>query len=119
MQTKTARSTHVFYVTDKGFAIPTIASIESLRRWNSAADIDVNVVLLGMTAAETSAFEGGGRIAATDSYLSTDRLEFFDKTRFNKTHVPYSTLARFLIPEFIDAAAENDILYIDGDTWFF
>jgi lipopolysaccharide biosynthesis glycosyltransferase len=114
-----ARSTHVFYVTDKGFAVPTIASIESLRRWNSAADIEINVVLLGMSTDEISAFmRTSDDLRVQIHTLSTDKLQFFDKTHFNKTHVPYSTLARFLIPEFIGFAADKDILYIDGDTWF-
>lgn len=113
------RSTEVFFLTDKGFAIPTVASIESLRRWDSASQIKVNVVLFGMDQEEVSAFlQSTDDLRVTVHILSADQLEFFDKEHFNKTHVPYSTLARFLIPQFAGKDANTDILYVDGDTWF-
>lgn len=118
-QNPARRSAEVFYSTDSGFAIPTIASIHSLRRWGSAATTDINVVLIGMNELEIDAFH-----QATDDLrvrihsLSAEDLAFFDRKNFNKTHVPYSTLARFLIPQFVRSREDTDILYIDGDTWF-
>jgi lipopolysaccharide biosynthesis glycosyltransferase len=113
------RPTEVFYSTDSGFAVPTIASIQSLRRWPSAALTDINVVLLGMNDREIATFQRAtSDLRVKVHTLSADDLAFFDKKNFNKTHVPYSTLARFLIPRFVGGGPDSDILYVDGDTWF-
>jgi lipopolysaccharide biosynthesis glycosyltransferase len=110
--------TRVFYTTDTGFAVPTIASIESLRRWSSADELRVSVVLLGMNQAETDAFERRSADLGIDLYgISAEALADFDNENFNLTHVPYTTLARFLIPQFIPENEVADILYLDGDTW--
>jgi lipopolysaccharide biosynthesis glycosyltransferase len=110
--------TRVFYTTDTGFAVPTLASIESLRRWTSANELRVSVVLLGMNAAETEAFERRSADLGIDTYgISAEALADFDNENFNQTHVPYTTLARFLIPQFIPPNEAAEILYLDGDTW--
>jgi len=113
------RTTEVFYTTDKGFAVPTIASIKSLRKWPSAKDLSINVVTLGMNDAEFDAFKGlSSDLNINLHAVSSERLSAFNDERFKRTHVPYSTLARFLIPAFVRNDESLDLLYIDGDTWF-
>ena len=114
-----ARIAKVFYTTDAGFAVPTLASIESLRRWPSGRAAAVSVVLLGMSEAQIDAFERRSADLNVELHcISAEALAEFDNENFHQTHVPYSTLARFLTPQFISKAELCDILYIDGDTWF-
>lgn len=113
------RSTEVFYTTDSGFAVPTLVSIASLRRWQSARNLTVNVLLLGMSSAEIRAFEElSADLAIKLHTIGIDVLSEFDNANFNRTHVPYSALARFLIPSFARRNEMSDVLYLDGDTWF-
>jgi lipopolysaccharide biosynthesis glycosyltransferase len=113
------RSTEVFYATDAGFAVPTLASIASLRRWPSAKNLAVNVLLLGMTEPQVAAFEERSADLSIKLHtLANERLADFNNKNFNQTHVPLTTLARFLIPEFNRDNELSDVLYVDGDTWF-
>ncbi|WJR81405.1 glycosyltransferase [Bradyrhizobium sp. NP1] len=113
------RSTEVFYTTDSGFVTPTLASIASLRRWHSSASLPINVVLLGMNEPQILAFqELAADLAVRVHEISKESLTEFDNENFNKTHVPYSALARFLIPSLARTDERSDILYVDGDTWF-
>jgi lipopolysaccharide biosynthesis glycosyltransferase len=113
------RNTEVFYTTDAGFAVPTIASIVSLRRWQPAKNLTINVVLLGMSEPQIVAFEKlSADLAIKLHQVSIETLADFDNENFNQTHVPYSTLARFLIPTFARNDGLSEILYVDGDTWF-
>jgi lipopolysaccharide biosynthesis glycosyltransferase len=112
------RTTEVFYITNAPFAVPTLVSVESLRRWKSAASLKINVVLLDMNKEQVEDF---GRLAQDLRIqihtLSTEALASFGNEKFNATHVPLATLARFLIPEFFENE-DIDILYVDGDTLF-
>lgn len=113
------RCTDVFYTTDAGFAVPTLASIVSLRRWPSARNLVINVLLLGMSSAEVEAFqELSADLAIKLHTIGVDVLSDFNNENFNRTHVPYSALARFLIPSFCKRDEISDLLYLDGDTWF-
>jgi|SRR5579871_178445 len=113
------RSIDVFYTTDAGFAVPTLASIASLRRWQSAKNIAIHVLLLGMSRAEISAFEElSADLAIRLHAIGIDVLSEFNNANFNRTHVPYSALARFLVPSFARMDDTLDLLYLDGDTWF-
>ncbi len=112
------RTTEVFYITNAPFVIPTLVSIESLRRWKSARNLQINLVLLDMNKHQVDDLSR----LAQDLHLQihslrTDALASFGNDKFNVTHVPLATLARFLIAEFFDEEG-TDILYVDGDTLF-
>lgn len=112
------RATEVFYITDAGFAVPTLVSIESLRRWRPARDLMINVVLLDMSQERVDAFAGLAQDLSLQIHsLRTDVLASLDNESFNATHVPLATVARFLISEFF-RNEDYDILYVDGDTLF-
>jgi lipopolysaccharide biosynthesis glycosyltransferase len=112
------RATEVFYITDAPFAVPTLLSIESLRRWQSASNLRINVVLLDMNQDRVDDFTRLAEDLCLQIHsLSTDALASLRNDRFNPTHVPLATLARFLIPEFF-GDEDDDILYVDGDTLF-
>jgi lipopolysaccharide biosynthesis glycosyltransferase len=112
------RITEVFYITDAGFAVPTLVSIESLRRWRPATDLRINVVLLDMDQERVDAFAGLAQDLSLKIHsLRTDALASLDNESFNPTHVPLATVARFLMPEFF-RDEDYDILYVDGDTLF-
>lgn len=112
------RTTEVFYITDAPFAIPTLISIESLRRWKSASNLPINVVLLDMNKDQVEDFSRLAQDLRLQIHsLSTDALAAFGNDKFNATHVPHATLARFLISEFF-RDQDADILYVDGDTLF-
>jgi lipopolysaccharide biosynthesis glycosyltransferase len=112
------RATEVFYITDAGFAVPTLVSIESLRRWRPPPSLRINVVLLDMSQERVDAFAGIAQDLSIQIHsLRTDALASLNDERFNPTHVPLATVARFLIPEFF-RNEDYDILYVDGDTLF-
>jgi lipopolysaccharide biosynthesis glycosyltransferase len=112
------RTTEVFYLTDAPFVVPTLVSIESLRRWKSASELNVNVVLLDMDEGRVDDFKRLAEDLRLQVHsLSTDALASFGNDKFNATHVPYATLARFLISNFF-CDQDADILYLDGDTLF-
>jgi lipopolysaccharide biosynthesis glycosyltransferase len=112
------RATEVFYITDAGFAVPTLVSIESLRRWRPPPNLRINVVLLDMSQERVDAFAGIAQDLSIQIHsLRTDALASLNDERFNPTHVPLATVARFLIPEFF-RSEDYDILYVDGDTLF-
>lgn len=112
------RATEVFYITDAGFAVPTLVSIESLRRWRPARNLRINVVLLDINQERVEAFADLAQDLSLQIHsLRTNALASLDNESFNPTHVPLATLARFLIPEFF-RNEDYDILYVDGDTLF-
>jgi lipopolysaccharide biosynthesis glycosyltransferase len=112
------RTTQVFYIADAPFVIPTLVSIESLRRWRSASDLRINVVLLDMDQDRVHDFIRLAQDLHIQIHsLRTDALASFGNDKFNVTHVPLATLARFLIPQFFHNE-DDDILYVDGDTLF-
>jgi lipopolysaccharide biosynthesis glycosyltransferase len=112
------RKTEVFYLTDAPFVVPTLVSIESLRRWPSAAGLKISVVLLDIGERPIDDFKRLSEDLQIDVHsLTSEALGSFATDKFNATHVPRATLARFLISEFFrDEGA--DILYLDGDTQF-
>lgn len=113
-----SRTTEVFYLTDSPFVVPTLISIESLRRWKSADKLPVNVVLLDMNEGQINDFKQLAHDLDVRAHsLSGEALRSFANEKFNATHVPTATLARFLISEFFNDE-DADILYIDGDTLF-
>jgi lipopolysaccharide biosynthesis glycosyltransferase len=112
------KPTEVFYITDAPFVVPTLVSIESLRRWKSAGDMKINVVLLDINERQVDDFRRLAEDLDLDVHsLSTDALATFGNEKFNATHVPHATLARFIIPQFF-RNEDADILYVDGDTLF-
>jgi lipopolysaccharide biosynthesis glycosyltransferase len=114
----TERATQVFYISDAPFAIPTLVSIESLRGWPSGRDLPINVVLLDMDERQIDDFASIARDLRIQIHsLSTGVLASLGNERFNRTHVPLATLARFLISDFFRDDADQ-ILYVDGDTLF-
>jgi len=112
------RATEVFYITNAPFAVPTLVSIESLRRWRPAGKLRINVVLLDMNQERVDDFSRLSEDLSLQIHsLRTDAIASLGNDRFNQTHVPLATLARFLIPEFF-RNEDGDILYVDGDTLF-
>jgi lipopolysaccharide biosynthesis glycosyltransferase len=112
------RTTEVFYVTDAPFVVPTLVSIESMRRWKSTRDLPINVVLLDMNESQINEVRQLAQDLQVRLHsLGTDALVAYGNEKFNATHVPHATLARFLISEFF-RNLDSDILYLDGDTFF-
>lgn len=107
----------VFYVTDLNFALPTLISAMGVRRWVPAEKADIRIVTIDVPEAM---LEGLRRFCEPHGLkidvMDAGRFSNFDVARFNKTHVPISTLGRFFM---LDCVAETyeHIVYIDGDTW--
>ena len=113
------RQVQIFYTTDPGFAVPTLASIQSIRKWPSAKNTIINIILVGMTSEQVDVFASLAKDLDVKIHtLGLETLAGFNNENFNKTHVPFTALARFRIADFIGDQSEIDILYIDGDTWF-
>jgi len=114
----TERATQVFYISDAPFAIPTLVSIESLRRWPSGRELPVNVVLLDMDERQRDDFASIASDLRIQIYsLTTAALASLGDERFNRTPVPLGALGRFLIADFFQKE-DDSILYVDGATLF-
>jgi lipopolysaccharide biosynthesis glycosyltransferase len=107
----------IFFVTDLGFAIPTIASALEIRKTVAADRADVRIVTTDIAADTVQRM----RDFLAPYGIHTDILDpahcpAFDHRLFNKTHVPPSAIGRFFM---LDAVPDiyDRILYLDGDTW--
>ena len=112
-----ARRRGIFFVTDPGFALPTIVSALEIRKKVPTGYGDVKIVTTAIpddTVARMRTFlEPRG--------IHTDILDpacysAFDQNQFNKTHVPVSAIGRFFMMDAVPDIYDR-ILYLDGDTW--
>jgi lipopolysaccharide biosynthesis glycosyltransferase len=116
--TERKATTLVFYTTDLGFAVPTLISVRSLRKWS---DVDIHIITLGFSDEQHDAYlKLSEPLKVSVHRMDKYWTDAFDRPEFNATHVPPSALARFYIPEFIrsEEIDQSDVLYVDGDTWF-
>lgn len=107
----------IFFVTDLGFALPTLACALEVRKKVPRNRADIRIVTTDLPVRTF------GRIAefAAPHGIELNNLPWpsfteFDHGAFHKTHVPMSSLARFFM---LDAVPDiyDRILYLDGDTW--
>jgi lipopolysaccharide biosynthesis glycosyltransferase len=115
--TAPARRQAVFFVTDLGFALPTLASALEVRRKIPKNRGDIRVVTTGLpldTVRRLRDFAAprGVHVDILDPALYSG----FDMELFSSTHVSVATLGRFWM---LDAVSDHydRILYLDGDTW--
>jgi lipopolysaccharide biosynthesis glycosyltransferase len=107
----------IFFVTDLGFALPTIASALEIRKKVATGCADVRIVTTAVP---------GDTVQRLRDFLEpygihTDVLDpacysAFDRRLFNKTHVPISAIGRFFMMDAVPDIYDR-ILYLDGDTW--
>lgn len=117
MTRNTSHRSGIFFVTDLGYALPTIASALEIRRKTPLARADIRIV---MTDIPTETMEQihdflapqGIFVDAMPKALYAD----FNHKLFNQTHVPISALGRFFMLDCIPDIYDR-ILYLDGDTW--
>ncbi|SEM45485.1 Glycosyl transferase family 8 [Pseudoxanthomonas sp. GM95] len=105
----------VVYCTDAGFLVPTLVSAQQVARQVMPEGIaDVIIMINGFTPGQAEAvLDQIQRLGLIG--IAMPAVELPDTVSFNKTHVPRSALARFLIPEHLPAQYTH-ITYIDGDT---
>ncbi|HTJ91196.1 MAG TPA: glycosyltransferase [Acidocella sp.] len=112
-----ARRRGILFVTDLGFALPTIASALEVRKKVPIDAADIRIV--------TTAIPGDTVQRLRDFLepygIHTDVLDpacysAFDHRLFNKTHVPISSIGRFFMMDAVPNIYDR-ILYLDGDTW--
>jgi lipopolysaccharide biosynthesis glycosyltransferase len=107
----------VMYVTDLHFMLPTLVSAMAVRKWVGRDKADVRIVSIDLPG---DIEEQVQRFLAPFSIqldrMDGARLDDFDPRKFNKTHVPKSTLGRFFMLDCADAKYDH-VVYIDGDTW--
>ena len=110
-----ARSNRVaFFTTDAGYLVPTlVAALQVARQALPERIADVMVFLVGIDDAD--------RVRLQESFpdlmfcaISSQKYALPDAAHFNATHVPRSTLARLVAPEFIPSSYLN-LIYLDGD----
>ena len=112
-----SRRDGIFYVTDDGFALPTVASALAVRRKVPLDRADVRIFATGMDAATVQRL----RSFLRPRHVEVDELPAalfsdFQHRLFNKTHVPISALGRFFMLDCVPDLYDR-ILYLDGDTW--
>ena len=117
VMTRTGRRNGIFFVTDLGFLLPTLASALEVRRKVPSDRADIRIVT---TEIAPEIFHRVGDFIAPYGIeldaLNPSYFSGFDHAAYNKTHVPMSTLGRFFM---LDAVPDryDRILYLDGDTW--
>lgn len=107
----------VIFVTDQGFAAPTMIAALQARQSVPRETADIRVIITDMPEPETEVIRHylEPRGVYVDVMHTADHLAF-DRGQFNRTHVPVSTLARFFMLDAIPQQYDR-ILYLDGDTW--
>jgi lipopolysaccharide biosynthesis glycosyltransferase len=108
----------VCYVTDIGFAFPTLVSAMQLRKWVSSESADVYVFTVGLEESvhdDVHNFLEKYNVSVIP--MDASKISGFNPHEFNQTHVPFTTLGRFFITSVIPNRYDR-ILYLDGDTWF-
>jgi lipopolysaccharide biosynthesis glycosyltransferase len=109
--------TVICYVTDANFAIPSLISATTARKWVSSDIADIYILTIGLSdlqVTELTALAEPQEIRI--GVMHPERLEGFDSRNVNRTHVPLSTLGRLFLHEFIPDKYDT-LLYMDGDTW--
>jgi lipopolysaccharide biosynthesis glycosyltransferase len=107
----------VFYVTDAGFAFPTLVSALAVREQAGPEITDIRIVLTNVSsdfAERLSDFLAPFAIQVNT--MPSELYSNFDLASFNKTHVPRSSLGRFFMLECSPGTYEH-VIYLDGDTW--
>ena len=107
----------VFYVTDGGFAFPTLVSALQVREQVDPEAAEIRIVLTNVS--DDFARRLGDFLAPFAIQVNTMPSELysnFDSAKFNNTHVPRSSLGRFFMLECSPGAYEH-VIYLDGDTW--
>ena len=107
----------ICYVSDFNFILPTLISAIEFRRWVSQSLADIYILSIGI---DLGIFEKLAEYLAGFGIrilpLDPKKIAGFDPALYSKTHVPPSTLARFLATSVIPADYKR-FLYLDGDTW--
>lgn len=107
----------IFFVTDLGFALPTVASALEVRKKVPPGRADIRIVTTDIPSdiiRRLADFIGSYGIQL--DVLEGSRFSSFDHGAYNKTHVPISALGRFFMLEVVPDIYDR-ILYLDGDTW--
>jgi lipopolysaccharide biosynthesis glycosyltransferase len=114
---RSTRRRGIFFVTDLGFALPTIASALEVRKKVTIGSADIRII----TTAVPSDTVQRLRDFLEPHDIHTDVLDpafysAFDHRLFNKTHVPIASIGRFFMMDAVPDIYDR-ILYLDGDTW--
>jgi len=107
----------IIFTTDAGFLMPTVSVISQIieqRRVMKQADIILFLVDIDQDGMMRIA-DALADIPVSIIRVPNQLLEVPATVKFNKTHVPRSTLARLAVGELIAEDYEH-ILYIDGDV---
>jgi lipopolysaccharide biosynthesis glycosyltransferase len=107
----------VFFVTDLGFALPTIAAALEMRKKIVPGRADIRIVTTDIPAPTVQRLHDflEPHDIHTD-VLDREYYSTFDHRLFNKTHVPISAIGRFFMMDVVPDIYDR-ILYLDGDTW--
>ena len=114
---KTSARTIIVYVTDTGFALPSVASALEVRRLVPSSLADIVIVTVGIPQRNVdllASFLDRQNIGVTT--LRSQQYSDIDHRLFNQTHVPDTSLARFFMTEALPDRYDR-ILYLDGDVW--
>jgi lipopolysaccharide biosynthesis glycosyltransferase len=106
----------ICYVTDAEFAIPSLISAMTARRWISETNADIYLITMGLSDGQVECLMALAEPQHIQiRVMNCDPLTGFDRCRVNKTHVPVTTLGRLFLHEVIPLKYDT-MLYMDGDT---
>ncbi len=112
-----SRRDGIFYVTDGGFLLPTVASALAVRRKVPLERADVRILVTSTEAPAVRRLAEFLRPAGIwVDELPAALFSGFEHRLFNETHVPISALGRFFMLDCVPDIYDR-ILYLDGDTW--
>lgn len=104
----------IYYTTDAGFAIPTLVSISSVRKFHP--DIRIRVLCSNFSEEQVSYYK---KIATKLDFeiiiTKKDAISSAIHNTLPNSHVPHTAWNRLLIPEYHDD--NTNIVYLDGDTY--
>jgi len=106
----------IIFTTDAGFMMPTMSvALQLLTQPEVIARADILIYLVDITASQKQRLdESFAGLPLTFIDIPADLIALPDSVRFNRTHVPRSTLARLSLGALIPRDYVH-ILYLDGD----
>jgi lipopolysaccharide biosynthesis glycosyltransferase len=110
------KRTAIIFTTDAGFTMPTMSVVlQLLAQPEVIARADILIYLVDIEADQKQRLdESFAGLPLRFIEIPADLLALPDSVRFNRTHVPRSTLARLSLGTLIPRQYAN-ILYLDGD----
>ena len=112
-----ARRLAFCFVTDAGYALPSLVAAASVRKAFATSTADIYILAFSMEPKYLAELQRG----SAEHHIEVINLErelkdIFDERLFESGYISKAAMGRFFIGDSLPNYYDN-IIYIDGDTW--